>query len=62
MENNNFEAKLTRLQEIVNYVEQNTLSLDESLPLFEEGNKIISELDSLLKNAEEKIATIIEKK
>ncbi len=61
-EKNSFESKLQRLNEIVKAVENNTLSLDESLPLFEEGTNLIKELEEMLNNAEQKIATIVEKK
>ena len=41
----NFKESLDRLDEIVNQISSKALSLDESLALYEEGSKIIKELD-----------------
>ena len=56
----NFEKELNRLKEIVSLIQQKELSLDESLKLYEEGNKIIKLLNEELKKAEEKVEKIIE--
>lgn len=58
----NFESKLKRLDEIVDAMSNKTLSLDESLSLYEEGNQIIKSLEEALKVAEDKIEKIIEGK
>ena len=50
-----FAKEMARLDEIVEEVSSKTLSLDESLKLYEEGNKIIKELEAALKEAEEKV-------
>ncbi|MDY6276577.1 MAG: exodeoxyribonuclease VII small subunit, partial [Bacilli bacterium] len=38
----NFEKSLARLQEIVDKIEKETLPLEESIKLYEEGKKLIS--------------------
>lgn len=61
-ENVKFEDKIKRLDEIVSIMSNKTLSLEESLALYEEGNKIIKELSETLKEAEAKVEKIIESK
>ena len=56
----NFEKELSRLKEIVSLIQQKELSLDESLKLYEEGNKIVKLLNEELKKAEEKVEKVIE--
>lgn len=56
----NFEEKLKRLDEIVNAISNKDSSIDDSLKLYEEGNKIIKELEKALKDAEESIEKVIE--
>ena len=53
-----FEAMLKELSDIVNKVENSTLPLDESIKLYERGREIINELESSLKDAQEKIANL----
>lgn len=53
-----FEKSLKRLDEIVNKIENETLPLEECLALYEEGKKLISSLESALKDAEKKIEEI----
>ena len=55
----NFEKELKRLQEIVSRMQSDDIELDESLKLYEEGQKIIVLLNEELKNAEEKIENIV---
>lgn len=50
-----FEDKMKRLDEIVEEVENSTLALEKSLALYEEGIKLIKELQSTLDDAENKI-------
>ena len=56
----NFEKELNRLKEIVSLIQQKELPLDESLKLYEEGNKIVKLLNEELKKAEEKVEKVIE--
>lgn len=51
----NFEAKLARLTVIVTELESGKLSLDASLKLFEEGNRLSKELATELNEAKLKI-------
>jgi exodeoxyribonuclease VII small subunit len=55
-----FEEKLARLNEIVEKVENETLPIEESLKLYEEGNALIKELEATLKDAEKKIGQLNE--
>lgn len=50
-----FETSLKQLEEIVNKIENQTLPLDESIALYEQGKTIIDQLEQALKEAEEKI-------
>lgn len=56
----NFEQELNRLKQIVNDIQQKELSIDESLKLYEEGQKIIALLFEELKKAEDKVEKVIE--
>lgn len=51
----NFEKSLKRLDEIVSKIENETLELEESLKLYEEGKKLIASLEKTLKEAEHKV-------
>ena len=55
----NFEEELNRLKQIVNDIQQKDLSIDESLKLYEEGQKIITVLSNELKKAEDKVEKVI---
>jgi exodeoxyribonuclease VII small subunit len=55
-----FEEKLNRLNAIVEKVENETLPIEESLKLYEEGNALIKELEATLKEAEKKIGQLHE--
>ena len=57
--NIDFEKGLNRLDEIVKAIESANLPLEETISLYEEGSKIIKELETSLKNAEERIAQVI---
>ena len=50
-----FEKSLKRLEEIVEKVEGETLPLEESLKLYEEGKKLIVLLEKTLKEAERRV-------
>lgn len=54
-----FEKKLTRLEEIVQKMESGSLSLDDSLKLFEEGVKLSRECNKELNTAEQKVKKLI---
>ncbi len=56
----NFEKELNRLKQIVNDIQQKDLPIDESLKLYEEGQKIVALLSDELKKAEDKVEKVIE--
>lgn len=56
-----FGEKLTRLNEIVEKVENTTLSLEDAMKLYEEGNSLIKDLQKSLDEAETKIQVIKDK-
>ncbi len=53
------EESLKKLDEIVNVVENETLPLEKSLAIFEEGMNIIKDLEKRLSEAESKLAKIV---
>ena len=53
-----FEEAFARLQEISVKIENEELSLDESLKLFEESLKLSGYCSNILENAKQKIDTI----
>jgi exodeoxyribonuclease VII small subunit len=55
----NFEEELNRLKQIVSDIQQKDISIDESLKLYEEGQKIIEILSKELEKAESKVEKII---
>lgn len=55
-----FEKELKRLNEIVDQIQDENLPLDESVKLYEEGNKIIAMLKEELTKAEAKIENIVD--
>jgi len=55
----NFEESLNKLEGIVGKLEKGEISLEESLPLFEKGMEILSNLKDYLANAEIKIEKLI---
>ena len=55
-----FEKSLKRLEEIVNKISDGKISLDESLELYKEGQEIIKNLETQLKEAEDKVEKVIE--
>ena len=56
----NFEKELKRLDDIVEKISSKVLPLDESLKLYEEGLKIIKDLQSVLDISKDKIEKVIE--
>ena len=57
--NMTFEESMDRLEEIVSLLENNELSLDKTIELFEEGLKLTKECDAKLKVFEDKVNQII---
>ena len=51
----NFEASMTRLEEIVRMLESGSATLDESLTLYEEGIALVRTCSAKLEEAEKKI-------
>lgn len=50
-----FEQAMTRLEEIVNALEQGDALLEQSLALFEEGSKLLRQCTGMLDKAEQKV-------
>lgn len=50
-----FEIKMTRLETIVKSLDEEEVSLEKSLELYQEGIKLSQECDNILKNAELKV-------
>lgn len=57
-----FEESITRLEEIVNVMESEELSLEESIDVFKEGMDIIAQCNEKLDEAERKINIIVKGK
>ncbi|MBE6817382.1 MAG: exodeoxyribonuclease VII small subunit [Ruminococcaceae bacterium] len=57
-DNMTYEEAVKRLDEIVSLLEQNEVSLDESLALFEEGTKLTAFCTKKLNEAKAKITEI----
>ena len=58
--NINFKKELERLDEIVDKISNKALPLDEALKLYEEGAKIVKELEKQLEEAKEKVEKIVD--
>jgi exodeoxyribonuclease VII small subunit len=56
-----FESNLSRLDVIVGQLEGETLSLDESLRLFEEGIDLLRKASDELKDTETKVKELVER-
>ncbi len=56
-----FEDKMQRLEEIVETIQTNEISLDNSINLFEEGTMLIQSLNKELHQAEEKVKILLTK-
>lgn len=54
-----FEAAFARLEEILEKMNSGSVSLDESLKLYEEADKLINICSKRLNSAEKKIETLI---
>jgi len=53
-----FEENITRLEQIVAALEKGEVPLSESLKLFEEGSKLVSECSSALDKAEQQVVKL----
>ena len=60
MENLTYEQAISRLEEIVNQFENNEISLEKSISLFQEGIELSQLCDLKLKNIQAKVAQIYE--
>ena len=59
MENMTFEQALNRLEEIVQLLEKDTTSLDQSVDLFQEGIQLSNYCSKKINNVEDKVAKIL---
>lgn len=55
----NFETAYARLEQILEKMNSSTISLDESIKLYEEADKLIAHCQSRLNEAEQKIEVLI---
>ena len=53
-----FEDNITRLEEIVSQLERGDAKLADSLKLFEEGSKLVSDCGAMLDKAEQKVTKL----
>ena len=60
--NKDFETSLKKLEQIVSYLENGDLPLEESIKTFEEGVKLTKHCQNLLSKAELKIQKLVESK
>ena len=58
--NNNFESSILELENIINKLESEEVSLDESIALFEKGIKLSDLCRKTLETAQKKIITLTE--
>ncbi|WP_294579193.1 exodeoxyribonuclease VII small subunit [uncultured Thomasclavelia sp.] len=59
MENITFEEAMKKLEEIVSALENNQISLEKSVDLFQEGIKLSKLCNDKLNNIEDKVAKIL---
>ncbi len=60
MKNKSFEEAIEELEKVVNELENENLSLDESVNKFQEGMKLSKYCNELLESAEKKISILVE--
>ncbi|MBC7196652.1 MAG: exodeoxyribonuclease VII small subunit [Deferribacterales bacterium] len=58
-DNNKFEAKLKRLEEIAEKLERQDIGIEESLSLFQEGMKLGKECKKILEEVELKVQKVV---
>ena len=56
-----FEEKMNQLETIVKKLDEEEVSLEESLELYQKGVELTAECDKILKNAELKVETLNKK-
>lgn len=56
--NESFETKMTTLESIVKKLDEDEVSLEESLKLYQQGVELSSECDRILKDAELKVESL----
>lgn len=61
MSKDNFEDKLEKIKEYISILEKDEISLDESIKIYENCQKLISEATLTLEKADGKVRKIIEK-
>ncbi|WP_020008392.1 exodeoxyribonuclease VII small subunit [Salinicoccus albus] len=59
--NESFETKMTALEDIVKKLDEDEVSLEESLKLYQQGVELSSECDRILKDAELKVESLNKK-
>lgn len=59
-ENKNFEEMMKELETIVNKLDNDSISLEESMELYQKGMALSKSCEKTLKEAEEKIAKLME--
>ena len=57
---NNFESNMEKLEKVVAELENDELSLDESVKKFEEGIELSKKCNDILQNAEKRITILLE--
>lgn len=58
-ENINFETTMNKLEQIAKELENDSLTLEESVSKFEEGMKLSKKCSELLENAEKRITILL---
>ncbi len=58
-EKQSFEEMMKELESIVNKLDNETVSLEESLDLYQRGMKLTASCNETLKNAEEKVNELV---
>jgi len=61
MKKSKFESGLKRIEEIVDTLEEGSLSLEESLKLFEEGVKLSRLSNKILDDAERRVEVLVQR-
>ncbi|MEG0545895.1 MAG: exodeoxyribonuclease VII small subunit [Oscillospiraceae bacterium] len=62
MKEQTYEQAITKLEKILEKLENNSATLDESVKLFEEGTELAAFCNKCLDNAEVKITNLLESK
>ncbi|MBF1992264.1 exodeoxyribonuclease VII small subunit [Staphylococcus schleiferi] len=59
-ENNSFEEMMQELESIVNQLDNDTISLEKSLELYQKGIALSKSCETTLKNAEKKVSQLMD--